>query len=122
MNAIEAAISDRKLAPMPSPADIMAARGVLKSYKQAQLRLRRALKRAEQPIAPHKGNRGVVYPTATYLCGYCGLPFVARVVNRPVMARWCGHSCRELAYQHRRRVAAKREATRAAVLAEMGMA
>jgi hypothetical protein len=61
------------------------------------------------------------YEVAAFLCGYCGVPFAARVLNRPAAGRYCSASCKQMAYQQRKRKLAKREAARAAILAEMGL-
>ena len=60
------------------------------------------------------------YQLGAFLCVYCGVPFAARVLNRPVAGRYCSHSCREMAYQQRKRRLEKREAARAAILAAVG--
>jgi hypothetical protein len=95
----------------PSESDLAAARAVLKADRLARMRELRAERRAKRPsIFPR-------FPTAAYLCGYCGTPFTARVLQGPVIGRWCSNSCRQLGYQARRRRLERREAARAAVLA-----
>jgi len=61
------------------------------------------------------------YATAAYLCGYCGVPFEARRQRTAGTGRYCSGSCKQMAYQQRRRRAAKREAARAAILAGVGL-
>jgi 5-methylcytosine-specific restriction endonuclease McrA len=98
--------------PAPSEAEVMAARAVLKADRLARMRERRAARRSGTIAAPK-------FPTAPYLCAYCGTPFEARSLRRAVMGRYCSASCRQLAYKSRCRVAATRESTRTAVLARM---
>jgi hypothetical protein len=97
----------------PSEAEVMAARAVLKADRLARMRERRAASRTG-PIAPPK------FPTAPYLCAYCGSAFEARSLRRAVMGRYCSASCRQLAYKHRCRIAADRQSARAAILAGVG--
>jgi hypothetical protein len=61
------------------------------------------------------------YRVAAYLCGYCGVPFAARVLNRPAGGRYCSASCKQMAYVERKRKRARRDAARAAVLAAVGL-
>jgi hypothetical protein len=96
----------------PSEAEVMAARAVLKADRLARMRERRAARRTRAAFAPK-------FPTAPYLCAYCGTPFEARSLRRAVMGRYCSASCRQLAYKNRCRVAAVRQSTRTSILAGM---
>src|SRR5271157_3801062 len=96
----------------PTSDEIAAAKTTIRRARLAVLRQRGRL----------KSRRGRNYPTAPYECSWCGEKFVGRVVFTPPTGRYCSESCRQLAYQHRRRRVAKRDAARAAVLARMELA
>ena len=95
--------------PAPTEAEILVAREVLRAARLSALRQRRADRRAGHPVSLPSNFR-----RAAFLCGWCGQPFEARVMRtirgRPAIARWCSKSCRELAYQRRKRIVARREA------------
>jgi hypothetical protein len=96
----------------PTAAEQLTARAVLKAARLARMRQRRAARRAGEANGPK-------FKPAAFLCGWCGDTFEARVLRRTVIGRYCSGSCRQLAYQHRKRIAARREAARAAILAGM---
>lgn len=99
--------TDRRQYEPPTDREVAEARRVLAALRQARLRARR--------YARHGSNAcpaGMfVYPTAPYLCGYCGSPFEGRRGNYG-RVRYCSASCRTLAYQARK-AARERRAARA---------
>lgn len=80
---------------IPTDQDVIEARRTLAADRKARLRARR---RARRSLTPGT----LVYPTAAYLCGYCGAPFEGREGNYG-RVRYCSASCRTMAYQRRQR-------------------
>jgi hypothetical protein len=95
----------------PTDEELAAAKEIYRRDRLARLRERRDERRrlsGWQPIPQSERN----YAKAALVCGYCGTLFEARALpaknRRPSAGRWCSNSCRQLAFQQRKRVAAKR--------------
>ena len=102
--------------PIPTAEEIEAAAAILKRAREARIMARRSARIAARAMGGLPANARNFTMTA-YVCAWCGLGFEARAGNqRGSTGRYCSHSCRELAYQNRKRQAAKRaerEASRA---------
>lgn len=100
----------------PTPEEIEQAAATLKRARDARtLARRRARIEARKALGLPANARNLTM--AAFQCTWCGLGFEARAsIQRGSTGRYCSHSCRELAYQNRKRQAARRaerEASRA---------
>ena len=90
---------------VPTPEEIADAAAVIQRAREARTLARRRARIEARRLA---GMPLRDFRQAAYLCSWCGLGFEARVLNRPVIGRYCSQSCRQSAYQNRKRIAAKR--------------
>jgi hypothetical protein len=101
---------------IPTSEEIEAAAAILKRAREARIMARRRARIAARAMGglPAKARN---FTMAAFQCTWCGLGFEARAsIQRGSTGRYCSHSCRELAYQNRKRQAARRadrEASRA---------
>jgi hypothetical protein len=90
---------------IPTREDVDRAVEVLRAARAARILARKRGRRsalAKLPPAP------IRFPTAPYACSWCGLPFLARVINPALVERrYCSETCRQLAYRARKRESAR---------------
>jgi hypothetical protein len=100
---------ERAMTPtaMPNRDDVDHAVEVLRAARAARTLARKRARRsalAKMPPAPRR------YPSAAYECSWCGLPFIARVLNPELVGRrYCSESCRQLGYRARKHGAERAE-------------
>lgn len=92
---------------VPSPEELADAADILKRGREARTMLRRRVRiEARKALGLPASARNITM--GAFQCAWCGLGFEARVYHGPSAGRYCSHSCRELAYQNRKRLATRR--------------
>lgn len=94
--------------PIPTAEEVAQAAAVIKRAREAKVRARRQARRAAMPRKPYAVEQ------VAYLCAWCGDAFKARVYHGSHTGRYCTQACRQLAYDNRKRLAAKRAEREAA--------
>jgi hypothetical protein len=99
-----------QIASLPTPDEIEQAAAILKRARDARTLMRHRARIEARKLA---GITPRARPLAAFICTWCGLGFEASAYKGPATGRYCSHSCRELAYQNRKRLAAARAAREA---------
>jgi hypothetical protein len=98
----------------PTAEEIEAAAAIIKRAREARTLARRAARiEARKALGLPANARN--FTMSAFQCTWCGLGFEARATpQRGQTGRYCSHSCRELAYQNRKRHATARAEREAA--------
>lgn len=85
---------------VPTQEEVDRALDVLRAARNARILAMKRARRSALAKLPRLPQR---FPTAAFVCDWCGMPFLARVQRVRSGRRYCSESCRQMGYRARKR-------------------